>query len=337
MRPQREIDLEWRVRAYLHERGLERRLLRLVPLTPDASDRRYVRAVLTGSQSVVLAVYPDAIEYGAMPFTSVCGLLREMGVPVPVVLGHSDTLGVVALEDLGDVTLQTDLEHASPEERASRYLEAVELVVRIQQQGAGHAAGGAVCYTLAFDEEKLTWELDFFRQHFLEAYRAVTLSAAGQATLKAEWKAIASDLASEPRVLCHRDFHSRNLMVHAGHLHVIDFQDARLGPDTYDLASLLRDSYVDVSEEERAPLIALYLERTGNRPLDAFLPRFDLMSVQRNLKALGTFGYQATARGNGSYVPYMSRTLAYVRAPLHQHARFSRLRELLAGYLPELQ
>jgi aminoglycoside/choline kinase family phosphotransferase len=332
-----DIEPEWRVRAYLHERGLERRLIRLTPLTPDASDRRYVRATLTGGQTVVLAVYPEAIEYDAMPFSGICSLLREMTVPVPAVLGHSDILGIVALEDLGDLTLQAHLERAQTGERERRYKEAIDLIVRLQQRGAQHSESGRVCYELAFDVEKLTWELDFFVQHFLEGYRGARLTPAERQALSEEWHAIAGELASEPRVLCHRDFHSRNLMLHAGQLHVIDFQDARLGPDTYDLASLLRDAYVDVTEEERASLVAYFLELADKGPIDRFVARFDLMSVQRNLKALGTFGYQATVRGNAAYVPYMTRTLAYARSPLRHYSRFARLRETLSTHVPELQ
>ena len=101
-------------------------------------------------------------------------------------------------------------------------------------------------------------------------------------------------------MLCHRDYHSRNLMLRDGRLYIIDFQDARLGPDTYDLVSLLRDSYVDLPEQVVDELIAYFLAlqgRSGGRAR-TFRRRFDLMALQRNLKALGTFGYQTTARGN---------------------------------------
>src|SRR6185436_15539335 len=104
-------------------------------------------------------------------------------------------------------------------------------------------------FGIAFDRDKLMWELNFFVKHFLEAYRGLDVSAAARSALDAEWTSITTELAGEPRVLCHRDYHSRNLMVHAGRLYMIDFQDARMGPDTYDLASLLRDSYVDLSED----------------------------------------------------------------------------------------
>ena len=146
------------------------------------------------------------------------------------------------------------------------------------------------------------------------------------------------ELAGEPRVLCHRDYHSRNLMLHDRRLYIIDFQDARMGPDTYDLASLLRDSYVDLPEERVDELIRGFLNLGGTRHAtpDAFFEyrrRFDLMSVQRNLKALGTFGHQTTARSNPVYIQYIPRTLNYLRTNLERYPRFARLRELLESVL----
>jgi hypothetical protein len=137
---------------------------------------------------------------------------------------------------------------------------------------------------------------------------------------------------------------SRNLMLHRGRLHIIDFQDARMGPDTYDLASLLRDSYVDFAEAQVDDLIASFLALRGGTDGGAAPPapgefrrRFDLMSLQRNLKALGTFGHQATSRGNAAFVQYIPRTLTLVRSNMARNPRFSRLRELLATHLDELR
>ena len=121
-------------------------------------------------------------------------------------------------------------------------------------------------------------------------------------------------------MLCHRDYHSRNLMLHDGSLYIIDFQDARMGPDTYDLASLLRDSYVDLTAQQVDELIAYFLALTAaaaaRRTTAEFRRRFDLMALQRNLKALGTFGYMTTSRNNTVYIQYIPRTLAYVQANL---------------------
>ena len=101
-------------------------------------------------------------------------------------------------------------------------------------------------YAVAFDVEKLTWELEFFVKHYLSPIAALRSTRRSRDALREEWAGIVEELAAEPRVLCHRDYHSRNLMLHGGSLYIIDFQDARMGPDTYDLASLLRDSYVDL-------------------------------------------------------------------------------------------
>src|SRR5204863_9991752 len=154
---------------------------------------------------------------------------------------------------------------------------------------------------LTFDVEKLTWEMHYFVKHFVEGYRGAALSPAQRSALSQEWTHLVDELASEPHVLCHRDYHSRNLMVHGGQLYVIDFQDARMGPDTYDLVSLLRDSYMDITEAQLDDLIAYFLalQAGTEREQDTaeFRRRFDLMALQRNLKALGTFGYQTITRG----------------------------------------
>jgi hypothetical protein len=311
---------------------------RVVPLTGDASDRRYFRILPRQADSFVLAVYAEPFSYASLPFVNVAELFSSMPAPVPRILGHAADLGVLALEDLGDVTLQAHLGSAPLPAHAALYRQAVSLIEVFQRRGRELADGRYVAYGIAFDARKLTWELDFFVRHFLEAYRGALLTPAERAALEAEGKAIVDELAAEPRVLCHRDYHSRNLMLHGGRLYIIDFQDARMGPDTYDLASLLRDSYVDLPDRVVDDLIAYFLA-LGSRSGDEaeFRRRFDLMALQRNLKALGTFGYQTTARRNPVYIQYIPRTLKYARENLHRYARFARLAELLAGHIEEFR
>jgi hypothetical protein len=127
-------------------------------------------------------------------------------------------------------------------------------------------------------------------------------------------------------------------MFHQEQLYIIDFQDARMGPDTYDLVSLLRDSYVDLPEQTVGELIAYFLAlRNMTEREREFRERFDAMALQRNLKALGTFGYQTTARRNPVYIQYIPRTLRYVRDNLDRLPRFERTRELLAGLVDEFR
>jgi aminoglycoside/choline kinase family phosphotransferase len=314
-----------------------------VPLTGDASDRRYVRVLLQGGDSFVLALHAGPIDIDRMPFVAVAALMREIPLPVPAILHGSNDLGILALEDLGDVTLQAHLGAATRAEHAALYRQAVAFVALLQQRGAALASPAYPPFGVSFDEEKLTWELQFFVKHYVMGYRGASPSPAERDALVEEWSVIVRELASEPRVLCHRDFHSRNLMLHKGSLYIIDFQDARMGPDTYDLVSLLRDSYVDLTPAQVDELIAYFLALTrgagGVTPDEEveFRRRFDLMALQRNLKALGTFGYQTITRGNTVYLQYMPRTLSYARATLRQNPRFARLQEILGGLVNELR
>jgi aminoglycoside/choline kinase family phosphotransferase len=301
-----------RIDQFLAETGVAQQGPKVVPLTGDAGDRRYFRVLMRNGRSQVLAVHPGGLEFEKLPFANVYRLLTAMPVPVPRIIAHSR--------------------------------QAVTLVETLQRRGAELASIEYIPYAIAFDVEKLTWELQFFAKHFLEAYRGATLTQASRDALSAEFMTIAEELASEPRVLCHRDYHSRNLMLHEGTLHIIDFQDARMGPDTYDLVSLLRDSYIDLTEGQVEQLIAFFLALRGSRgdgaaagDEQAFRRRFDLMALQRNLKALGTFGFQTTSKGNTVYIQYIPRTLKYARNNLERYPRFGRLRELLAEHLDELR
>ncbi len=324
--------MEPRLEQYLSDHRLD--ALQVMPLTGDASDRRYFRVLLKDAAPIVLALHQDAIEYETMPFVAIARLLAGVPLPVPRILHYSNELGILGLEDLGDVTLQAHLGTATPAEHAALYRQAVTLVARMQQRGEALRDDQYPPYRIAFDVEKLTWELEFFVKHYLMAYKGVARREGDRAALSREWSSLVEELAAEPRVLCHRDYHSRNLMLHRDELYMIDFQDARMGPDTYDLASLLRDSYVDLTASQVDELIAFFLALKGIRESEQeFRRRFDLMALQRNLKALGTFGYMTTSRNNTVYIQYIPRTLAYVKANLAKYPRFERLRTLLDPWL----
>jgi N-acetylmuramate 1-kinase len=332
-----------RIAQYFAERGLSRQVKKVLQLTGDASDRRYFRVLMRNGESIVLALHAGPIEFDRMPFVAVARLLKQVPVPVPEILHHSDPLGIIGLQDLGDVTLQAHLGAATADEHDALYRQAVSFIARLQQRGAELASTDYPPYRIAFDTDKLSWELEFFYKHFIRAYRGAAPSVEVQRALSAEWSVIVNELAAEPRVLCHRDYHSRNLMLHEGGLYIIDFQDARMGPDTYDLVSLLRDSYVDLSSRQVEELIAYFLavkhDTAGVSAGDAaeFHRRFDLMALQRNFKALGTFGYMTVTRGNPVYIQYIPRTLNYVRVNLTRHARFGRLHDILAELIEEVR
>ena len=333
--PGAEEMIDRRVTEYLRRTGLSPLTTSVTRLRGDASHRCYVRVTRRDGPSIVLAVHPEPFAADALPEIAVGALFERLAIPVPAIMGQAGDLGILALEDLGDQTLQ-DWLTVPGGDPTPLYREAVGLIAKLQRDGAELHAEGSIPYTLAFDTTKLTSELTFFQSEFLLEYRHVTLAPAAAEALRRELSTIAEELAAEPRVLCHRDYHSRNLMVYRNRLVVIDFQDARMGPATYDLVSLLRDCYVDLSPDLVAAMTERFLEAVPAQHAVDFGPRFDLMSVQRHLKALGTFGHQIAVAGRPGFAAYVPRTCAYLRHTLQCYPRFGRLLELLAPLLPEL-
>ena len=334
------VDEPWRdrVNQFLKQSQLAEVDAPIVPLTGDASNRRYVRVIPRSGESFVLALYGKSFRSETLSFIKVASLLEQMEVSVPTVLEHATDLGVLALQDLGDVTLQAHLGTGSTSDHLAVYREAVDLITVIQRKGLAMAAPSILPFTVTFDVKKFMWELNYFAEHFLEGYRGVTLSDDARRGISLEFQKLSEELASEPQVLCHRDYHSRNLMLHNERLYVIDFQDARMGPATYDLVSLLRDSYTDLSEETIEGLIDRFLVNVPNSlPADKFRRRFDSMALQRNLKALGTFGYQTSIRRNPVYIQYIPRTIHYLQRTFDQNPRFDPLRGALAPFLQEIE
>ena len=160
--------------------------------------------------------------------------------------------------------------------------------------------------------------------------------------IRDEFKIIAELLAGQPRVFVHRDYHSRNLMVDGERLGIIDFQDALMGPETYDIASLLRDAYIELDEAVIDRLITRYLDGLAmhrqvwtNR--EAFRRLFDFTCIQRNLKAAGRFVYIDRVKGNPKFLADIPRVLNYVKRNLQRYPELDRLRKHLVPYVPELQ
>ncbi len=325
-----------RAKTYVERVGLASTMTSIVELPGDASNRCYVRVKTSDGSSYILLLHQEPIDSATLPFLNVASLLTKISIPTPKIQDTADDLGIVVLDDLGDITLHRFVSTATDDERIARYTEAVDLIVSMQRKGKNIAPCDHVPFTRAFDEEKLMSELEFFVAHFLEEYSNADLGRSDRTALREEFRIVVQELASQSRVLCHRDYHSRNLMLHDGKLHVIDFQDARMGPDTYDLVSLLRDCYVDNDTAFVTRLVAHYHKEMDTAVDSSYLERFDLMSVQRHLKALGTFGYQITVAESTEYVTAIPRTLRYLADVFRRRSRFNRLRTILTTYVSGL-
>ena len=157
--------------------------------------------------------------------------------------------------------------------------------------------------------------------------------------LKEAFQQLAKLISSQARVFTHRDYHSRNLMVHKNKIGLLDFQDALLGPAAYDLASLLRDAYIHLDDELVDELIAQYLNGMPNKiigDIDDFRRIFDFTSIQRNLKAVGRFVYISCVKHNSKFLADIPRTLGYVNKNIKKYPELNLLRTHLAPYVPEL-
>ena len=283
----------------------------MTPLQGDASDRRYYRVNFTtavdGIMSLVLMRLPHPYTAGELPFVNVQRYLRAHSIPVPDIVWDDSNHGFILLEDLGDVTLESALQGASREQMGNWYRQALDILLTLQHPSDVATSASCMAFSLAFDVEKLMWELDFFLTHMIKQLCAQQLLPVDETALRDQFLNIAAMLARQPRVFTHRDYHSRNLMVHQERLRLIDFQDARLGPCQYDLASLLYDSYVVLPADLRAALLTYYLEHqatTAGSPVEreSFLQVFDYMCLQRNLKALGTFAFQTVVKRTRRYL-----------------------------------
>jgi aminoglycoside/choline kinase family phosphotransferase len=330
--------------------------LSLTRLTGDASTRSYFRAESRGSTVIVVlyaapfdeteratdrlakaeAENPSArLTFSNDPCAhiEVTSLLIAAGLPVPAVLAVSGRDAAMLIEDVGDTKLQDWLNHRPEGEVIDAYRHALEFVVRIQDATERALEKDTICSHLAFDEGKLRWELGFFFANYFNKYLKIKMDPGTANAVQRDFKAICLELAARPRVLTHRDYHARNLMMRGDKMYIIDHQDARMGPASYDVASLLGDPYTTLAPEVVVDLIQWFIEMKAKSKLplpdvDAFRIELELMTVQRMLKAMGTYASQAAA-GNSVYVPYIKPALERALAAMKSLGRFDATRALL--------
>lgn len=280
----------------------------LLPASADASFRRYFRIHLGDQTGIVMDAPPP--RENVRPFVAVAELLRKAGVRTPEVRAVDAQRGFVLLSDFGDRSYLDALRDDSVD---TLYGAALETLWTLQR-GVPADAG-----LPGYDARLLRTELDIFREWFLGARLGLELSAEESARLEDAWRTLVDSALEQPRVCVHRDFHSRNLMViESDQPGVLDFQDAVMGPITYDLASLLRDCYVAWPKERVRGWMEAYRDRlrAGGlleaRQAERFRRWFDLMGMQRHLKAVGIFSRLHGRDGKPGYLKDIPRTLGYV-------------------------
>ena len=313
----------------------------VIPLAGDASTRAYYRVVPADGESHVVAAYSAAFDPAGFPFLEATELFKISGIPVPDVLATDGSRGLILLKDLGDRSLQDAVLGAAAAKEdvpEALYTQAVELIARLQGDGTPLVSDSIHAGREALDAERFRFELSYFYDNLVLGLRQRTPGVERRREVNEALDSLCTDLDGEPRVLCHRDFHSRNLMVGSeGVMSCVDHQDARLGPDTYDLVSLLRDPYVELPEDRVAKMIDHYRAAAGTtETLLHFRQRFDRMAVQRTLKAAGTYAGQMVLHQRDSYLRYLPRALELARRSLERCPDLEKLHRSLGELVPEL-
>ncbi len=321
-----------RLDRFLAARG---RVSMVTPLTADASTREYFR-IGWDDGTAIACVYPEVGDPAFDSFLGTTRLFLSAGLPVARVLDHDAELRVIVQEDLGDRILRDVLAEAPEAERRRRLDEAIAMIASIQAATAQAFELRSVASKLRFDVKKLTDEM----RHFLDSYFTILLNAPLEAhdeeLIWDELNEIARELERNATVLCHRDFHAANLMIDPqGRLRIIDHQDARIGSPTYDLVSLLLDRITEPpSREWLAEKRRYFLELRAKLGLyrldeDDFANEFRVQTIQRCLKAAGTFSFQSARRGKTHFVPFIKPMFCISLRAAESLGRFPHIQAML--------
>ncbi len=305
----------------------DRDQLEITPVSGDASFRRYFRAATPTAKLIAVDAPPE--KENSEPFVRIAKEWSEKGIHVPKVVADDLALGFMLLEDFADQQLLDRLQT----EGDAPYMQVLETLLGIQML----PAEGLPYY----DAAVLTREMNLFPEWFLGEMLGIT--EGWDTLLETTYQQLIDSALTQPQVCVHRDYHSRNLMPLAdGGLGVIDFQDALIGPVTYDLVSLLRDSYIEWPEFRVAEWVENYrlmLMDVGFSLPDTagFKKWFDLMGMQRQLKVLGIFSRLYLRDGKSGYLNDIPLTFEYLYRAASTHAEFSELKEALSGLIPAMR
>lgn len=309
----------------------------LEPASADASFRRYFRVFYADTTVVVMDAPPDKED--CTQFIKVAKLMHESGVHVPEILQMDLDQGFLLLSDLGTVPYLDKLNSNSAD---GLYRDAMQAVIALQKNTP------LDCDLPQYDEALLLREMELFREWFMPKQLGFKLDEEHNHLLDATFSQLVNAALEQPQVCVHRDYHSRNLMVLAeNNPGVIDFQDAVIGPITYDLVSLLRDCYIAWPQSQVDDWVGQFKGLAQQAGLlqaaetDSFTRWFDLMGMQRHIKVLGIFSRLNLRDGKANYLNDIPLTFEYLVTVSERYAEFKHfsqfLREVVEPQLSRLK
>ena len=313
--------------------------LTVTELSGDASNRRFFRlsvATRRKNKNVILVSYPPGESEAVDHHMRMSDCLRQVGIQTPRIFLRSEDGERILMEDCGDKILQRAIAGGSRRRILDLYSRALDLLILMQEKLRPDRQPACPAWKTVFDEEKFFAELEFFLKHAIGGYYRRRISGRDRTGFEDYFLRICRETLSQPLVFCHRDFHSRNLLLHRGKLRMVDFQDARLGPYTYDAVSLLEDPYADLPPVIRRELRNYFFSRRPEFMDGIFRRRYErdfaIMTVQRVLKAAGTFGFMFAENNKKGYVKYLPAAFRSVKAALEGLPELAELSILLEKY-----
>lgn len=293
----------------------------LQAMAGDASFRRYFRVLHGGESWVAMDAPPD--RENCVAYIAITKALRDLGLISPDIVQKNVSAGFLLITDLGDRQLLGEL---NPHNAQQLYGEALDALAILQT--CKQVPGWSVP---AFTASFMVKELELFNEWFLQSYLELSLSPATEQMLVNCFNFLANLAASQPVVFMHRDYHSANLMLlPQNKIGILDFQDAFMGPVTYDLVSLLRDCYIDWPDSLVTSLALRYKQQVHASISDElFLRWFDGMGLQRHMKALLTFSRKYKRDANPHYLRHMPRTLKYISTVSKRYQELSEFHDFL--------
>ena len=305
------------LKNWLHE-ILEVADFRIETASADASFRRYFRVSTTDQSWVAMDAPPD--RENCQPFVHVAQMIEASGVQAPHIYHHNKQLGFMLLSDLGSRQYLPELNSNTAD---ALYSSAIDSLVKMQQLKNGLPL---------YDSKLLQTEMALFRDWFIGKHLGLELSVTQLNTLQNSFDLLEHYALQQPQVFVHRDYHSRNLMLtDIDNPGVIDFQDAVMGPITYDLVSLLKDCYIAWPRRSVLHWLEYFVQQSPLLELaDAnFVKSFEFMGVQRHLKATGIFARLMHRDGKPGYINDIPRTMAYIFDVCARYEELQAMLELL--------
>jgi aminoglycoside/choline kinase family phosphotransferase len=304
------------------------------PASSDASFRRYFRLDVLpamrdklGDTLVAMDAPPERENVPA--FIHVDGLLRDAGVTVPAIVARDVERGFLLLSDLGATTY---MQRMDADTAPFMYSDAIDALLKFQLASQPGVLS-------EFDRAFALREMNLFPEWYVGKHLGITMTDQQKAQLDQVFDAICANVLAQQQVYMHRDYHSRNLMfLEQGNPGVLDFQDAVYGPVTYDLASLLRDAYIQWDEEFVLDWVVRYWQSAKklglpvNPDIDAFYRDFEFMGLQRHLKILGIFCRLNYRDGKTIYMGDLPTVMDYVRKTANRYKELKPLLRLLDAF-----